>query len=151
MNIVLFEDDRVDQLHPVTIGRPAYAISCGARRLIDCLSDLGSGPRRGIVRPYLSVIQEIDFPEWHTAQPLAFPCLLLNARLVPSEEMIAALRDLTRVERTGVVWSGSSVAAAWLVPPFRFPLPPPTHFRSCCVDDVHICCRRSKIVSFAVK
>src|SRR6266478_4463309 len=41
MNILLFEDDRVGQLAPITLGRPAYAVTCGSFRLIVVARGLG--------------------------------------------------------------------------------------------------------------
>ena len=51
MQVVLFEDDRVDQLAPLTMGRPAYAIGCAGYRLIELVESLG--PLRCVVRDYL--------------------------------------------------------------------------------------------------
>ena len=43
MQIVVFEDEHVSRLYPVTVGRPAYAISCGSYRLIDWLAQAQPG------------------------------------------------------------------------------------------------------------
>ncbi|MCH2181038.1 MAG: glucose-1-phosphate thymidylyltransferase [Mariniblastus sp.] len=84
MNILVFEDDGVEQLFPVTTGRPAYAISCGSYRLIDWLKKL-NGHLVGSVRSYLEPIQSLDFPELscHLDRESAWT-LVVNARLVPS-------------------------------------------------------------------
>ena len=37
MQVICFEDDRVDQLRPITQARPAYAITCASFRLLDWL------------------------------------------------------------------------------------------------------------------
>ena len=50
MFIVVFEDELVAQLDPVTLSRPAFAISCGSRRLIDLLMELGP-PVRASMSP----------------------------------------------------------------------------------------------------
>ena len=39
MEIIVFEDRYVPRLHPITVGRPAYAISCGSYRLVDWLAE----------------------------------------------------------------------------------------------------------------
>lgn len=112
MNIIVFEDEQVTRLQPVTLGRPAYAISCGSFQLIDWLRQLNC-PIRGIVRPYLAELQRVDFSD--LAQPLApGPTLMLNARLVPSVEVFCQLRSLANEARAGVVMTDDSVAAVLL-------------------------------------
>jgi hypothetical protein len=39
MNVLLFEDGRIDQLFPITTGRAGLAISCGGMRLVDLLAE----------------------------------------------------------------------------------------------------------------
>lgn len=112
MNIIVFEDEQVTRLHPVSLGRPAYAITCGAFRLIDWLRTLGS-PLRGIVRPYLAELQRIDFLD--LASPVApGQTLLVNARMVPSIDVFQQLRALLKEARAGVVMTENSVAAVVL-------------------------------------
>ena len=41
MWVILFEDEQVTNLDPITISRPAFTISCGSYRLIDLVADLG--------------------------------------------------------------------------------------------------------------
>src|SRR6185436_4686399 len=102
----------VTRLQPITLGRPAYAISCGSFRLIDWLRELGC-PLRGVVRPYLAELQRIDFAD--LAQPLNLgPTLLVNARLVPSVDAFRQLQVLLREPRAAVVLSDDSVAAVVL-------------------------------------
>jgi hypothetical protein len=105
MTIVLFEDQQVTQLYPVTVGRPAFTISCASYRLLDLLSGWGHDVC-ALVRPHLRAVQQADFPEMgfpHTGVPQAgVPqtggpapsaagskqpdklVALVNARLVPS-------------------------------------------------------------------
>src|SRR5262245_44422139 len=112
MNIIVFEDEHVTRLHPVSLGRPAYAITCGAYRLVDLLRDLGC-PLRGIVRPYLAELQRIDFSD--LANPLApGQSLLVNARVVPSIEFFHQIRALVKEARAGVVMTENTVAAVVL-------------------------------------
>jgi UDP-N-acetylglucosamine diphosphorylase/glucosamine-1-phosphate N-acetyltransferase len=112
MNIVVFEDEHVTRLHPVSLGRPAYAISCGAYRLVDWLREL-SGSLRGIVRPYLADLQRTDFAD--LAQPLsAGPTLMVNARVVPSVDVYQQIRFLMKETRAGVVLTDNVVAAVVL-------------------------------------
>lgn len=84
MNVVLFEDRAVNQLRPVTTGRPAYAITMGSYRLVDWIDRLGS-PVVGWVRPHLQTLQIHDFPKLQQSlNPQQELTLLVNARLVPS-------------------------------------------------------------------
>ena len=43
MPIILFEDEQVTQLYPVSIGRPAFKISCGSFRLFDLVAEIDPG------------------------------------------------------------------------------------------------------------
>ena len=109
MNIIVFEDELVTRLQPVTLGRPAYAISCGSYRLVDWLRELQC-PLRGVVRRYLAEIQRIDFAD--LAQPPASGAtLMVNARLVPSVEVFQQLKALLKESRAGVVMTENVVAA----------------------------------------
>ena len=66
MQIVVFEDEQVPRLYPLTVGRAAYALSCGSFRLIDWLARLAAetgAALRGVVRPHLAEIQRLDFPQ----------------------------------------------------------------------------------------
>ena len=62
MTIVLFEDEWIPQLYPVSIGKPAFTITCGGYRLIDLLPEL-DGSIQWIVRPYLREIQRANYAE----------------------------------------------------------------------------------------
>ncbi len=111
MNILLFEDDRVGQLAPITIGRPAYAVTCGSFRLIVVARELG--PLRRFVRPHLRGVEEAAAPEETVREgKLEGPTLLVNARLVPSLAALANLHELIRADREGIVETSGSVAAA---------------------------------------
>lgn len=125
MSVVVFEDEQTEQLYPITTGRPAYAITCAGYRLVDWLVRLEM-PLRGIVREHLGALQAADFPEL-TAQAddnaATAPCLLVNARLVPSRSNFEALRLLLRDGTPGVVRDLSGVAAALL--PATAPAPSP--------------------------
>jgi len=122
MNILLFEDDRVGQLAPITIGRPAYAVTCGSFRLIVVARELG--PLRRFVRPHLRRVEEAAAPEETLREgKLEAPTLLVNARVVPSLPALAKLHELIVADREGIIEAGGSVAAAVLkreidLPPF---------------------------------
>src|SRR6478609_9681940 len=114
MEIVVFEDDYVSRLYPITIGRPAYAITCGSFRLVDWLTRLSrdtGASLRGIVRPHLTAIQHLDYPQF-TAAPSKSnqPVLLVNARVVPS---VTAYRSLVRIIQepgTAAIFENGSLA-----------------------------------------
>ena len=112
MQVVVFEDEQVALLAPITLGRPAFAISCGSQRLIDLLADLGC-PVHAVVRPHLCALVAADFPqlasvgEDATAVPAA-PTLWVNARLVPSAAAGRQLRQMVEAARPGVVLAGST-------------------------------------------
>ena len=102
MQIVVFEDEHIWRLYPVSVGRAAYAIGCGSFRLIDWLRPLSrevGAALHGVVRPHLGPIQKLDYPELST-QPLEnhAPMLVVNARLVPS---VAVYRVLERLIKRG--------------------------------------------------
>lgn len=127
MQLLVFEDEFVPRLYPITVARPAYAIGCASYRLIDWLAEIAtdhSARLRGIVRPHLTTIQHVDFPELNSAPASAdVPALLVNARLVPSRETAAQLRKLLADGRPGLIRSGNALAAAYIADPA---LAPPT-------------------------
>ena len=109
MQIVLFEDDRVDQLAPLTMGRPAYAIGCASYRLIDLVELLG--PVRCIVREYLRALETANGRSLLCdGETLAGPTLAVNARLVPTVAIFAELRKLIEVDRPAVAFSLAKVS-----------------------------------------
>ncbi|MCL4193000.1 MAG: glucose-1-phosphate thymidylyltransferase, partial [Thermoguttaceae bacterium] len=84
MDVIVFEDDLVHQLYPLTIGRPAFAVSCGSYRLIDLVTRLGR-PVEVVVRPHLKTITAADHPGVGVNPGAGKgPVLMVNARLVPS-------------------------------------------------------------------
>ena len=123
MPILVFEDPLVEQLAPVTLGRPAMAVHCASLRLVDLVSRL-PGEIRYVVRQYLEEIVAADYPSQGSSDkdsgPVAeapkteAPLLCLNSRLVPS---FAALDRIAALYQSGepcVVRKGDCVAAAIL-------------------------------------
>jgi len=115
MDIVVFEDALIARLHPITLARPTYAITCGGYRLMDWLTQL-SGSVRGLVRPHLREIQDVDYPHLaHQSDGNAdSDCLVVNARLVPSRAMTKKLEALVAHPRAVVVRDNEELAAVWL-------------------------------------
>ncbi len=118
MYIVAFEDSQVSRLHPITIGRPAHAISCGSFRLIDWLTRLAGESKcklSGVVRPHLAELQRLDFPQ---LQPIEvetkLPLLLVNARLVPSAANYHMLVRLMAEGETAAIFDNETLAAGFI-------------------------------------
>ena len=61
MPILLFEDEQVTQLYPVSVGKPAFLMSCGSYCLLDLVSQLD--PHVEVrVRPHLRAVYDADHP-----------------------------------------------------------------------------------------
>lgn len=111
MTIVVFEDEHVSRLYPVTLGRPAYAITCGSYRLLDWLKQLDRSVH-GIVRSHLADIQKNDYPELGDQSfDEAESILFVNARMVPSRASYHTLKKLLASGQSGMVKSNGEVAA----------------------------------------
>jgi UDP-N-acetylglucosamine diphosphorylase/glucosamine-1-phosphate N-acetyltransferase len=127
MQLIVFEDDAVARLHPITLGRPAYAMTCGSYRLIDWLARLAQetgATLRSVVRPHLAEIQRLDFAPIDREPPaVETPTLLVNARLVPTVSVYATLKLLLEVGETTAVYHDKQLAAAMIAP--HGPPPPP--------------------------
>jgi glucose-1-phosphate thymidylyltransferase len=123
VQIVVFEDEHVHDLFPITLARPAYTILCGSYRLIDWIEKLHLTPQ-SLVRDYLHALQEADYPALESLPPAAPPrtTMWINARLVPSRSNYRVLRSLRDHGEPGVVRVGSSVAVA--IFPSSAPAPP---------------------------
>jgi glucose-1-phosphate thymidylyltransferase len=107
MQIICFEDERVEQLRPIAQARPAYAITCASFRLIDWLKRL-PGETTGSVRKYLEVIQKLDYGLDAKSARLDSPggLLLVNARLAPVVGLEATLGQMVKEMRSRVVIDG---------------------------------------------
>lgn len=108
MNILLFEDDGVNNLRPITLTRPAFTISCGSFCLRDLIARLGR-PIGHIVQPHLEAIQKLDYPDDNFDDG---PLLLLNARVVPASWVLGEISRLVDTGKPGVLRHGRSTAAA---------------------------------------
>jgi UDP-N-acetylglucosamine diphosphorylase/glucosamine-1-phosphate N-acetyltransferase len=125
MPLVLFEDDHVPQLYPISVGRPAAAISCAGFTLIELLRAMGEKPIL-LLRAHLREVAAADGLTTDSGsvgsttadQSLrgtpGDPVILLNARLVPSVSVVEAALKLARAGKPGLVISGDSIALAVL-------------------------------------
>lgn len=116
MNTVLFEDDCVEQLCPITLTRPAYAITCGSLRLVDLAKRIDED-LRGVVRSYLRDFQQdyaVDDSPPLTANQTA-QTLWLNARIIPDAAWLEPLRQKVAAGKPFRIMSGERVVAALTV------------------------------------
>ncbi|MDO5554388.1 MAG: putative sugar nucleotidyl transferase [Planctomycetia bacterium] len=123
MHIILFEDNKVSNLYPVTTGRPAFSISVGSFRLIDLVNEL-NGELELIVRPHLRDVVAADFPHiWRPERgKRKGPFLVINARTVPNANMIAVWKELTKDSlHGGILCNDDDIIAACLSEEAIFP------------------------------
>lgn len=126
MDVYACEDEVVAALGPVAVARPACDLSIGGGSLVELLGHFGRAHR--VLRPYLGdYLAALDgkrVPHWGgPPEPASDPLiksrhgetvLLVNARLVPSQPHLIALRTLVEAGHRGVVVTGEHVAAAIL-------------------------------------
>ena len=124
MHVILFEDSRVTNLYPITIGRAAFSISVGSLRLLNLARKLG-GELELVARPHLRDVLREDAPfAWSPNDgERRGPILLLNARIAARASLLATCRALLagEYERGVAVYSGDSLAAAVLTDPKDLP------------------------------
>ena len=109
INTLVFEDELVQQLAPITTGRLAYAVSCASYRLIDFLLPI-AGPTVGLVRSHMQQIQQQDFGKVATQLDSQLPwTLVVNARLVPSVDSLKQLEALV-----AIAGSDAAVETVWM-------------------------------------
>jgi glucose-1-phosphate thymidylyltransferase len=113
MSIVIFEDKQVERLFPITLSRPAYAVTCGSYRLIDWLAGWQQ-PLRAVVRPHLAELQKLDYPQFQLPRAGLGRLLLVNARLVPGAAILRTLRALAEAHASGAFYWQNQLAAATL-------------------------------------
>jgi len=103
MSVVVFEDAATERLHPITLGRLTYAISCGGYRLCDWLRSLQL-PLRSVARKHLLEVQRADFADFSdTAGNASETLLLVNARVCPSLSAFRTLQQILKENRPGVL------------------------------------------------
>lgn len=121
MNIVLFEDADVAKLYPITVGRPAYAVSCASYTLVDLLTPCCKAIR-GVVRPHLIELQKFDRPPLHQTQlDDSQPTLLVSAVVAPTAANRRTLVEWAASGKSGAIYAGERLLAVLL--PAKTPLP----------------------------
>jgi len=119
MSLLLFEDSETDQLDPIAVAQPAFAVGCGGQTLAELVAGLGL-PTRHLVRPHLRGMQQADFADTvGGTEDATEPLLLINARLVPSEQTRRELVRLWKERKPGLACQGDHVAAAIIDPEDR--------------------------------
>lgn len=122
MTVLLFEDPRVAQLYPISVGKLAFTIRCGGFHLLEQVQALGC-PVAALVRPHLRTLLSVDFPAVKTKAPHSDQgILLLNARVVPSLTARREFARLLAMHTSGIVRKGDDIIAVRLTS--ETPLPP---------------------------
>jgi UDP-N-acetylglucosamine diphosphorylase / glucose-1-phosphate thymidylyltransferase / UDP-N-acetylgalactosamine diphosphorylase / glucosamine-1-phosphate N-acetyltransferase / galactosamine-1-phosphate N-acetyltransferase len=119
--IVLFEDHHLGDMDPITLTRPAFAVTCACYTLYEIVSGLSARPPAWVVRDYLADVTAQRFPR----QPMdaSTPRLFLNASLVPDVRYAERIRALAEEGRPFIATAGSRVSAAFLPAGTRGPEP----------------------------
>jgi glucose-1-phosphate thymidylyltransferase len=121
MTILLFEDPRVAQLYPLSVGKLAFTMSCGGYHLLEQVQTLGC-PVAALVRPHLRTLLSVDFPTVKTSiEGSAQGILLLNARVVPSLNSRREIARLLAIPTSGIVRQGDDIMAVRLTGEARLP------------------------------
>ncbi len=114
MTVLLFEDPRVVQLYPISVGKLAFTISCGGYHLLEQVLSLGC-PIAALVRPHLKMLLTVDYPAVQTGLPRSDQdILLLNARVVPSLSCRREFARLLAIRSPGIVRKGDDIIAVRL-------------------------------------
>jgi len=109
-HIILFEDQFVDDMRPVPLTRPAFAVTCAGYTLYD-VATLAADTVSHVVRNYLGKVTARQFP---SAAPSGGPILFLNASVRPDVRYVEALRSLLDGAKPFLATCGQRVAAALL-------------------------------------
>lgn len=91
MRLCVFEDERVELLEPLALTRPAFALRCGARTLLERQRDALAASEVGAwVRPELAALTRLTHPgmpvneaSWLRENRI----VLVNARWLPPDEV----------------------------------------------------------------
>ncbi len=112
MNIVLFEDNAVENIYPITTGRAAYEITCASYRLID-FARMISANTRSVVRDHLKPVQAVTDRSLTDPLDVGEPwTLILNGRLVPTIKNFEAIKKLSLTDKPVLLTQGTSIVAA---------------------------------------
>ena len=110
--IVLFEDHLLSEMTPISLTRPAFAVTCACYTLLEVARAAG-GEVSWIVRDHLAKTSAQRFPR--PVFDAAGPRLFLNASVVPDIRYAQKVRQLWEAGQPFVATAGDRVSAA-LVP-----------------------------------
>jgi len=116
-NIVLFEDQFVEDMQPITYTRPAFGITCACFNLYQ-VAKLICENVSYVVRDYLRNTAARNFA---ATAPTDGPALFLNAAMTPDVCYAEQLGALLKKGEPFLATSGQRVAAALLPPDERIP------------------------------
>ena len=116
-NLILFEDHFLDDMRPITLTRPAFAVTCAAWNLheVACLASDRVGH---IVRSYL---QKTAARSFKPAPPAEGPTLFLNASVLPDVRYAEPLSRMLSESQPFLCAVGQRVAAALVSPAVKMP------------------------------
>lgn len=123
---VLFEDDGVAQLYPISVGKPAFAIGCATYRLLDLVRQI-EAPVHLVVRPHLrDVMLAENLSVGSPGGTPRGPVLFVNARLAPTIATFEYVRGVYQAGRPLLVKRGRTILLALLPPGSPLPAPQAT-------------------------
>lgn len=109
-NIIIFEDDHVDQMQPMSLTRPVFSLTCGGWTLHE-MACLAHCQVRHIVRDHVRPVSKRDYPDSTRGEGTT---LFLNASLVPDVEHVRSIRELLLEDCGKMYFAGDRLAAAIL-------------------------------------
>ena len=120
--IILFEDDYLDGMHPITLTRPAFDVSCAGYSLYS-IANMIAKEVRYIIRDYLQKVtaNRADKKQPSSEHPVNGPVLFLNASLAPDVRFVAPLKNDIQSAEPFLATSGQRIAAALIPEPGRIP------------------------------
>ena len=108
--IVLFEDHLLSDMNPITLTRPAFAVTCACCTLYDIAAAAAGAPPGGWCGTTWRSSPRSRYP---SSPPGDGPKLFLNASIVPDVRYAAKFRELADAARPFVATAGGRVSAAF--------------------------------------
>ena len=118
--IVLFEDHLLADMDPITLTRPAFAVTCACSTLYEIASSVAEGGVGWVVRDYLAKVTAQRFARRQMGEG---PKLFLNASIVPDVRYAERFRQLATESRPFIATAGERVSAALLPAGVAVPSP----------------------------
>jgi len=113
MKIILYENNSVDKLYPITLTRPSFDIFCGGATLYQVVETIFAGsPVDYNVRDYLSATVEKKYPRQNNNDK---ETLILNGSLIPSFEAAERLAEIIKNQQEVKIKNGERVIGAFVI------------------------------------